>query len=529
MIRTRFAPSPTGFLHVGGLRTALYNYLYAKKENGQFILRIEDTDVKRQVEGATEHLIKMLKWIGLDYDEGPKIGGQYEPYIQSARFDTYKKYAFDLLDKKKAYRCFCTGERLEEMRKHQIEKKKAPMYDRHCLYLSDDEIQNNLDKKIPFVIRQKIPLAETIKFKDRIRGTMSFSAKTLDDHVLLKSDGYPTYHLANVIDDHLMKISHVIRGEEWLPSTPKHILLYRAFEWEPPEFAHIPLLLNKDRSKLSKRQGHVSLEEYINDGYLKEAIINFIAFLGWHPGGSEENEIFTLEELTKTFSLDKVHKAGAIFDLEKLDWYNWQWKRKKYNQQLIEYAKKLDENVKIEHPKKGHYNYVFNDQDNKEAFFEERTGKLMQICRGFIDEKYMENEEKLRKSLLTVEEKILRDKKNINDYIKFYFEEIDYETELLTHQKMKVDYEMAKKALLAVKDSFDTFDDFDNLEAIKEQLSKVVNDMGVKNGQVLWPLRATLTGEKYSPGVFEVAWVIGKKDCLKRIQKALNKLENSIL
>lgn len=528
MIRTRFAPSPTGFLHVGGLRTALYNYLYAKKHKGEFLLRIEDTDVKRQVEGATEHLIKMLKWVGLDYDEGPKIGGPYEPYIQSKRFDTYKKYASELLNKKHAYRCFCTAERLEEMRKHQTQNKKAPMYDRHCLYLSDQEIQDNLDKQIPFVIRQKIPSAETVKFKDRIRGTMSFSAKTLDDHVLLKSDGYPTYHLANVIDDHLMKITHVIRGEEWLPSTPKHILLYRAFEWEQPEFAHIPLLLNKDRTKLSKRQGHVSLEEYIKEGYLKEAIINFIAFLGWHPGGSEENEIFTLKELEEAFSLNKVHKAGAVFDLEKLDWFNWQWKRAKYNRQLAEYAKKLEKNVQIENPKKGHYEYIFENPENKKAFFEERTGKLEQICKRFLSEKHLQNKEKLRKTLLTVEEKILRDEKNVDDYIKFYFEDIDYETELLTHQKMKVDYAMAKKALAHVYKSFENFDAFEDIQSIQNELFKVIKEMDVKNGQILWPLRAALTGEKYSPGVFEVAWVLGKQDCLKRIKKALNKLEKTI-
>lgn len=472
-------------------------------------------------------MIKMLNWIGLDYDEGPQTGGPHSPYIQSERLDIYKKYADELLETKNAYRCFCTEERLKEMREFQTAAKKAPMYDRHCLYLDDKEIDEKLNKKTPFVIRQRIPSADTVKFKDQVRGVMSFSAKTLDDHVLLKSDGHPTYHLANVVDDYLMKITHVIRGEEWLPSTPKHILLYKAFNWDPPEFAHIPLLLNKDRTKLSKRQGHVSLEEYIKEGFLKEAIINFIAFLGWHPGGSEENEIFTLEELANIFSLDKVHKSGAIFDLEKLSWFNWQWRRKKYNQQLVDYAKKLDENAKIEHPKKGHYEYVFKNPDDEKAFFEERTGKLKQMCKPFLKDEYLKDDDKLRKALLTVEEKILRDEKNVNEYIGFYFKDIDYEVDLLTHEKMKVDYETAEKALKEIHSRINDFENFEAIEEIQNELLKIVEKLGLKNGQVLWPLRAALTGEKYSPGAFEAAWVLGKIDCEKRVKKALDKLEKA--
>ncbi|MBD3156233.1 glutamate--tRNA ligase [Candidatus Peregrinibacteria bacterium] len=525
MIRTRFAPSPTGYLHIGGLRTALYNYLYAKKHNGTFILRIEDTDQKRFVEGAHEHLIEMMKWAGLTYQEGPDKDGDYAPYVQSKRTKTYQKYAHMLLEKKAAYRCFCTAERLEKMRAQQEKQKKAPMYDRHCLYLSEQEIQEKLDNNVPFVIRQKIPSTQAVKFKDHIRGTVRFAAKTLDDQILLKSDGFPTYHLANVVDDHLMKISHVIRGEEWLPSTPKHILLYKAFGWDPPEFAHIPLLLNKDRSKLSKRQGDVSVEDYIDKGYLREAILNFIAFLGWHPGGEQENELFTLDELAEHFSLKKVHKAGAIFDIEKLDWFNWQWNRKKYHEQLREIAQTIDPKVDIGHPKKGEYTYRFEQEKNKKDFIKKRAALLINMCEDSLDTTYKGDEEKLNKALITVEEKLLQDPKKVNNYIAFYFTLDSYDTDLLTHERMKVDRSMAQNALQKVKKQFETMSSLDSETTVQEVLISLVQKMGVKNGQVLWPLRAALTGLQYSPGVFEVACVLGKDECLKRIDHALSKLE----
>ena len=524
MTRTRFAPSPTGYLHVGGLRTALYSYLLAKKHNGQFVLRIEDTDQKREVEGATAHLMEMLDWAGITPDESPHKGGPYEPYIQSQRTEIYQKHAEELLEKKHAYRCFCTAERLTEMREHQEKSKKAPMYDRHCLYLSDEEIQKNIDEGKPFVVRQKIPSEKLVKFNDLVRGNVTFAAKTLDDHVLLKSDGFPTYQLANVIDDHMMEISHVIRGEEWLPSAPKHILLYEAFEWDPPEFAHIALLLNKDRTKLSKRQGDVSVEDYIKKGYSKEAIINFIVFLGWHPGGDSE-EILSLEELAEQFSIEKVHKAGAIFDIEKLDWFNWQWNRRKFHDELHEFAKNLDQNVQIESPKKGEFKYKFNDTKNAEEFFEHRTTELKTMCFNSLTDQYKEDDAFLRKVLLTVEEKILKDHKNINEYVSFYYEDKEYDAELLTHEKMKVDFDIARKALTKIHEKFTDFDAFDDEEKIKEILLAIVEELGFKNGQVFWPLRAALTGEQFSPGVFEVAWVLGKDKSLGRIQNALDKLE----
>ncbi|MBI4231980.1 glutamate--tRNA ligase, partial [Candidatus Peregrinibacteria bacterium] len=381
MIKTRFAPSPTGYLHVGGLRTALYSYLFARKNKGKFILRIEDTDQERYVEGALENLMKTLHWAGLEYDEGPMPDGSekggHGPYIQSKRSEIYREQVQKLLDSGHAYRCFCSKERLDEMRERQKSNKEATMYDRKCLDLPESEIQKNLEAGIPFVIRQKVPY-ELIKFKDLIRGNVQFHGKTIDDQILVKSDGFPTYHLANVVDDHLMEITHVIRGEEWLPSTPKHIALYLAFGWQAPEFAHLPLLLNEDRSKLSKRQGHVAVEEYIKAGYTKEAVLNFVAFLGWNPGAGEEKEIYTLTELVEAFSLEKVHKAGAIFNLEKLDWFNWRWQKEEFINWLHKLAKEIDPNLEITEPRKGIYEYNFSSDQKEADFLKKRGEKLLE-------------------------------------------------------------------------------------------------------------------------------------------------------
>ncbi len=327
-VRVRFAPSPTGYLHIGGLRTALYNYLFAKNNNGKFILRIEDTDRNRYVEGAVENLISTLNWIGLKYDEGPDAKGEFGPYMQSQRLDIYKKYANDLLENGKAYCCFCTPERLQELREEQ-QRQKLPQakYDKHCLNLTKDEIKEKLESGIPHVIRLNVPADQKVTFDDVIRERVEFDTSNIDDQVLIKSDGFPTYHLANVVDDHLMKITHVIRGEEWLSSTPKHILLYDFFEWEKPVFAHLPLLLNPDRSKLSKRQGDVAVEDYQSKGYLKETLINFVALLGWNAG--DDKEFYYLDELVEKFSLERVNKAGAVFDLQKLNWLNAEHLRKK--------------------------------------------------------------------------------------------------------------------------------------------------------------------------------------------------------
>jgi len=499
MIKTRFAPSPTGYLHIGGLRTALYCYLFAKKNKGKFILRIEDTDQERFVEGAMESLINTMKWVGLEHDEGPilKDGkveekGENGPYIQSKRSDIYKKYADELIEKGHAYYCFCTKDRLDELRKTQEAGKQATMYDRKCANIPLEEARKRIKSGEPHVIRQKIPY-ETIKFKDLIRGNVQFDGKVVDDQVLVKSDGFPTYHLANVVDDHLMEITHVIRGEEWLPSTPKHVFLYKAFGWNQPEFAHIPLLLNADRTKLSKRQGDVSVNDYIEKGYLREAIINFGALLGWHPGSGEEKEIFTLKELEELFSLERVHKSGAIFDIEKLNWFNWQWQK-----------------------------HIF---DEKVAKNPEKRGELLfEICEKYIDPKFTNSatnsaskidaetststtandsttppsHDLLLRSLIANEEKALKETKTINNQIKCFFTLEDYDAKLLTHEKMQVDEAQAKSSLEIAKTTLEKITEENwTIEVIKQTLIDAASKAEIKNGQLLWPVRAALTGQQF--------------------------------
>ena len=336
-VRTRFAPSPTGMMHVGNFRTALYAYLFAKKNNGQFILRIEDTDKERQAVGAEQAINRILKWAGLEHDEGPDIGGHYGPYRQSERLDIYQQYIRKLLETGQAYYCFCSPERLDKMRQEQQAKGEPVKYDRHCLHLNSQTIQAKLKAGQPYVIRQKINSNGQTEFNDLVRGKIVIQNNILDDSILIKSDGYPTYNFANVIDDHLMKISHVIRGEEYINSTPKYIQLYQAFGWDIPQHAHLSLILNQQRAKLSKRDGDVSVEDYIQQGYLPEAIINFVALLGWNPG--DERELFTLQELIREFDFAKVHKAGAVFDTAKLNWMNGHYIRQKKLKQLTALCK----------------------------------------------------------------------------------------------------------------------------------------------------------------------------------------------
>jgi glutamyl-tRNA synthetase len=502
-IRVRFAPSPTGFLHVGGLRTALYNYLFAKHVGGIFILRIEDTDQKRFVEGALESLIKSLKWAGIEYDEGVffednKIvqKGDYGPYVQSERLELYKKYAEQLVKDGKAYYCFCKPERLSEMRKTQEAQKQPPMYDQYCLKnLSQEQIEKNLKNNVPCTIRLKIPENEVVEFTDMIRGKVSISTNTIDDTVLLKSDGFPTYHLANVVDDHLMQISHVIRGEEWVPSTPKHILLYKAFGWEIPQFAHLPLLLNPDKTKLSKRQGDVSVEDYVQKGYLKEAIINFVALLGWNPGKGSTQEIFSLEELVKNFELEKVHKAGAVFDLKKLNWINGQYIKKMSTEELYEKAfpflkeKDFYKSWNMDHG-------TWNDEERK---------------------KYIEK-------VLTIEKERLENLSQIGESNRYFFEEIEYDKKLLEWKKM--DNDQLKKSLNFSKEILDNISkDEWQLKTLEEKLVNAPAAYeGAGRGELLWPLRVALTGKEKSPSPFEIAWVLGKEESLKRIEKAIDKI-----
>ncbi len=355
MIKTRFAPSPTGYLHVGGLRTALFNYLFARRNRGIFVLRIEDTDQSRQVEGAVDDLIDTFAALGIQFDEGPAQGGSSGPYYQSQRLTIYRVHVERLLAVGAAYPCFCSESRLKSVREtRQAEKLNTP-YDRLCLSIPADESMEMM-KSRPHVIRLKSPEGETITFQDDIRGTVSFQSDDIDDQVLMKRDGFPTYHFANVVDDHLMGITHVIRGEEWLPSTPKHILLYRYFDWEPPVFGHLPLLLNPDRSKLSKRQGDVAVEDYLSRGYLPDALINFVALLGWNPG--DDREIFTVSQLIREFSIDRIQKSGAVFDVEKLKWMNGVYLKEMPLDQLSEVAKPYFIGAGMEIPKDEAYSRV---------------------------------------------------------------------------------------------------------------------------------------------------------------------------
>jgi glutamyl-tRNA synthetase len=476
-IRVRFAPSPTGYMHVGGLRSALYNYLFAKKNKGDFLLRIEDTDRSRFVEGSVEKIVEALNWIGIEW-EG-------DVHTQSEHLDVYKKYAEQLVKDGHAYYCFCEPKRLQKMRDEQIGGKQAPMYDRYCLKnVSEEEINKNIKNNCPYTIRLKVSKNEAIEFEDKVRGKIKINTDTIDDQILLKSDGFPTYHLANVVDDHLMEITHVIRGEEWLPSTPKHILLYRAFGWDIPQFAHLPLLLSTDKKKLSKRMGDVAVEDYIQKGYLKEAIINFVALLGWNPGEGSTQEIFSMRELIEKFDLAHVHKAGAIFDLKKLDWLNAQYIKKLSVDELYEKSQKY-----------------FAQKD----FFQNAN-----------DEK--KSEEYLKK-VLAIEQERLVNFSGVGEANKFFFEDIKYDKELLrwknsTDEDLKNNLEKAKNILENISDA----------DWTKENLEKnLLEAAGEKKGELLWPLRAALTGEQKSPSPFEVAWVLGKAETFSRIKKALDK------
>ncbi|MDR3582809.1 MAG: glutamate--tRNA ligase [Candidatus Pacebacteria bacterium] len=514
--RVRFAPSPTGFVHIGSLRTALYDYLYARHTGGDFVLKIEDTDQKRFVEGAVENLIKSLGWCGLGWDEGvfqtaeikdDKIpvyvsknyknifeAGEYGPYIQSEKLEIYKKYAEQLVADGHAYYCFCGPERLEELRNQQAADKKPPMYDRYCLRnISPEEVNEKLKENCPYVIRLKIPENETIEFEDMVRGIVKFDTNLVDDQVLMKSDGFPTYHLANVIDDYDMKITHVIRGEEWLSSTPKHLLLYRYFGWEAPKFAHLPLLLNLDRSKLSKRQGDVAVEDYIKKGYLKEAIINFVALLGWNPGSGETQEIFTLDELVDKFDFSHVHKGGAVFDIKKLDWINSQWIKKISLDDLYQRAKEFFEQK----------DFYTNASEDKKT------------------EEYM-------KKVLTVERERLQKLSEVGEGNGFFFTDIDYDKELLRwkgleDEKIRESLDASGKIMENITHENWTRENLEkNLMAAAEKYSNA--DGKPDRGRLLWPLRAALTGEKKSPSPFEAAWVLGKDKSLKRIKDALEKI-----
>lgn len=488
--RVRFAPSPTGYLHLGGLRTALYNYLYARNTGGTFILRIEDTDRTRLVPQGTEKLIAALTEMGLEYDEGPMlVGGKIEqrgahgPYIQSERLAIYETYADKLLKNKKAYYCFCAPERLEQLRQEQIAKKLPTMYDKQCLHLGQKEINEKLSAVIPYVVRLNVPPAGKSEFIDAVHGPVSFLNKLIDDQILLKSDGFPTYHLANVVDDHLMKITMVIRGEEWLPSTPKHLLLYKALGWKPPQFAHLPLLLNQDKSKLSKRQGDVAVEDYLAKGYLKEALINFIAFLGWNLG--TEQEFFTKEELVKSFSLKNINKAGAVFNLEKLDWLNAHYLKQMAPEAFFAAAFPY---LLQKYPEAK--NKSVAEINNILALEKERVVKLSDV--GAETNFFFETPNNYPAELLIW-------KNNTNENIKNILEKLN---SLLSHWPAESWHK----------------------NTLETELKKWIETEGLTNGDVLWPLRVALSGKQKSPPPFDCLVILGREESLKRIQNAISKI-----
>ena len=481
-VRVRFAPSPTGFLHIGGLRTALFNWLFAKKHQGSFILRIEDTDRERFVSESLQDIKDSLRWYGLDWDEGPDRGGDYGPYLQSERLQLYRKHAKKLLDQGNAYHCFCTTERLAKMREEQQSRGVASKYDGTCLKLSPQGVGQRLNKKVPHVIRLKTPGQGSSIFKDLIRGTVKFDYKEIDDQILIKSDGFPTYHLAVVVDDHLMEISHVIRGEEWLPSTPKHLLLFQYFGWEAPQMAHLPMILGPDKSKLSKRHGALSALEYRNLGYLPEAVINFIALLGWNP--KTEQEIFNREQLAKEFALEKVNKAGSIFNLKKLDWLNGHYLRQLDLEQFAELALPYlqKDGVKLK-----------DGQFNKQA--------------------------------VSLEQARIRKLSEITEAVSFLFlESLEYDAKLLFWKDMAK--EEVISSLNLAKEKFNQIEEKDFHFATLELLLKdLIKEKGIEPGKFFWPLRVALSGREASPSPFEIAWVIGKKRTISRIEQSLDLLK----
>ena len=468
-VRTRIAPSPTGEYHIGHLRTCLYDYALAKKNNGQFIIRIEDTDQKRLVPGAQDRILKDIKDYGITWDEGPDTGGPFGPYIQTERLDIYKKYIKELLDKDLAYYCFCSEERLEEMRTIQKAAHQIPKYDRHCLNLSKKEIGDKIKNGEPYVIRLKVPDNQIITFNDAIRGSIKINTKDIDDQVLVKSNGIPTYHFAVVVDDHLMNISHIFRGEEWITSTPKQIILYQAFNWEVPVFAHLTVLMDPSgHGKMGKRKGSVSARSFLEDGYLPEALLNFLMLLGWNPG--TDRELFTLEEFVKEFSLEHLHKKSPIFDRKKLDYFNGIYIRQKPDEELFPYFKKFlplasDEQIKILIP-----------------VLKERLVKFS----------------------------------DLPEAVKFLFEDVDYDKDLLL--KKGTDSKLAIEMLTKVKD---LLSDFSNLSS---RILNLVSTNSWNTGEFFMVFRVAICGTAFTPPVVDCLPALGQEGTIRKINLALQKL-----
>lgn len=484
-VRSRFAPSPTGFMHVGNLRTALYEYLIARSQGGKFILRLEDTDRERLVEGAEQVIYNTLKTVGLSHDEGPDVGGEYGPYIQSQRLEMYRPYAEQLVKEGKAYYCFCTKERLDSL-KEQAQDEFSGGYDRHCRDLPQEEVERLLKEGVPYVIRQKVPMDGTTTFIDSVFGEITVENKTLDDQILLKSDGFPTYNFANVIDDHTMKITHVVRGCEYLSSTPKYNLLYDAFGWDVPTYVHLPLILGKNAdgstSKLSKRHGATSFEGLMNEGFLPQAITNYIALLGWCP--KENREMFTLAELEQAFDISGISKSPAIFDYDKLTWFNAEYIR----------AMTMEEFTETAMP---YFKKAFGEKDADWTIL----SKILQPRVTNLNE--------------------------IEGMIAFLNELPEYSAELFVNKKSKTTIENSLPMLQKVTDGLAALQDWTE-EAIKEFLMNLAVQLEVKNGTVMWPARIAASGMAVTPGgAVEILAILGKEETLRRMAIGLDKLKNS--
>jgi len=481
-IRTRFAPSPTGYMHIGNLRTALYTYLIARKNGGDFILRIEDTDQGRYVEGAVDIIYNTLKKAGLNWDEGPDIGGPVGPYVQSERMGMFKEYALKLIENGSAYYCFCDKDRLDELHNIQEASHIAPMYDRHCRNLSKEEIAEKLASGVPFVIRQKMPLEGTTTFHDEVYGDITVENSVLDDQILIKTDGMPTYNFANVVDDHLMGISHVVRGNEYLSSTPKYNLLYKAFGWEVPIYVHCSPVMKDSTHKLSKRNGDASFEDLIAKGYLTEAVLNFIALLGWAPKG--EQEIYTLDELAEAFEISGISKSPAIFDPVKLRAINGEYIRR---MSLSEFMK------------------------NATPFIRQT------VKREDIDLELLATVLQPRTELFT----------DIPEQVDFVDALPDYDLSLFVHKKMKTNEENSLTSLSAVLPVLEGLTDW-TVEGIHTALFELIAQLEVKNGLILWPIRVAVSGKQFTPGGgIELCKIIGKADTLARIKKSIAMLEGN--
>ncbi len=480
MVVTRFAPSPTGYMHIGNLRTALYSYLISKHDGGKFILRIEDTDRERLVEGAVDIIKSTLKITGLNYDEGPDVGGDHGPYVQSERKDIYMEYAKKLVELDAAYYCFCTKERLEQLH----EEDATGGYDRHCRNLSREEVELELSKGTPFVIRQKMPMSGVTTYTDSVFGEISMNNEELQDQILIKADGYPTYNFCHVIDDHLMGVTHVVRGSEYLTSTPKYVLLYDAYGWERPTYVHLPLMMGKNAdgsvSKLSKRHGAVSFQDLLDDGYLPEAILNYIALLGWCPKMSE-TEFFTLDELKAAFTIDGVSKSPAVFDFEKLLWFNG------------EYIHRMDE----------------------EKFFSAVESFIK------LDIPANVNKAKMLSLLHTRIDKL----SDINDKMSFFIALPDYDTELFLNKKNKIsEFDTVRTVLNEAYTILSDVVSFDN-DTLFASLTPLNEKLGLKTGTIMWCIRIAVSGMSATPGgATEIMEVIGKDESLSRIKAALAKL-----